>query len=184
MHKLLEASKPKFEKTIEFLKGELATIRTGRATPALVEDINVEVYGAIQPIKGLGSINIPDSKTIVIEPWDKGVIKDIEAALRKADIGVNPVVDGTVIRLVMPEMTEENRREMVKRVKDKLEETRVSIRGVREETRGKISQMEKDKEITEDEKYKMQEELDKLTKEYNEKVEEVGKKKEEEIMTV
>lgn len=184
MHAVIEEQRPRFAKAVEYLQGELASIRTGRATPALVEDIMVEAYGAQTPVKGLASINIPDSKTLVIDPWDKGVIKDIEKAVRDADLGISPVVDSNVVRLVMPEMTEENRKEMVKKMKEKLEEARVSIRSAREELRGKVMKMEKDKEISEDEKYKLQEEIDKETKKYTQQVEEVGKNKEEEIMTI
>ncbi len=184
MHAVIEEQRPKFAKAVEYLQGELSSIRTGRATPALVEDLMVEAYGAQTPIKGLASINVPDSKTLVIDPWDKGVIKDIEKAVRDADLGISPAVDSNVIRLVMPEMTEENRKEMVKKMKEKLEEARVSIRAAREEVRSKVTQMEKDKEISEDEKYKLQEEIDKTTKEYTDQVEEIGKAKEQEIMTI
>ncbi|MBU0531600.1 MAG: ribosome recycling factor [Candidatus Uhrbacteria bacterium] len=184
MQEVLIEAKPKFAKAIDFLQGELASIRTGRANPALVEDIQVEAYGSMQPVKALGSINVPDSKSLVIEPWDKGVLKAIEKAIRDSDIGISPVVDSNVVRLNMPEMTEENRKDMVKRMKEKLEDTKVKMRGVREDTRGQILQLEKDKEIAEDEKYKLQEDLDKLTKEYTEKVDALGKAKEQEIMTV
>tara|TARA_Y100000031_G_scaffold120152_1_gene134084 strand:+ start:1723 stop:2277 length:555 start_codon:yes stop_codon:yes gene_type:complete len=184
MHEVIESAKPRFEKPIEFLQGELNSIRTGRATPALVEDIMVEAYGAQTPVKGLASINVPDSKTLAIDPWDKGVLKDIEAAIRKAEIGINPAVDSSIIRLVMPEMTEENRKDMVKKMKEKLEEARVSIRSIREEARSKVTQLEKNKEISEDEKYKLNEEIDKVTKGFTDQVDQIGKNKEEEIMKI
>jgi ribosome recycling factor len=184
MNEVISEVKPKIEAAVDFLQGELTAIRTGRAHPGLVEDIAAEAYGAKTPIKGLATINVPDSKTLVIDPWDKGVIKDIETALQKADLGINPVVDGQIIRLIMPEMTEENRKDMVRKMKEKLEETKVKIRSVREEARGKIGQLEKDKEISEDEKYKTQDDLDKVTKEYSEKIDQIGKEKEEEIMTI
>lgn len=184
MFEVIEETKPRFIKAVEFLQGELSAIRTGRATPALVEDIMVEAYGAETPVKGLATINIPDAKTLVVDPWDKGVLKDIEVALQKADLGINPVADGNILRLVMPEMTEENRKEMVKKMKEKLEEAKVKIRAAREEARSRITQMEKDKEISEDEKYKYQEDLDKATKDHSEKIDQIGKSKEEEIMTI
>jgi len=176
--------KPALEQTLEYLQGELGTLRTGRATPALVEDIKVMAYGSEQPIKGLASINVPDSKTLSIEPWDKTVLKDIEKAIQDADLGINPVVDSDLVRLSMPEMTEENRKDMVKKMKEKLEEAKVKMRRIREDARDAIGKMEKDKEISEDDKYKLQEDLDKLIKEYTDKVDETGKAKEEEIMTV
>jgi len=184
MHTFISEQKPRFTKTIEYLQGELVGIRTGRANPALVEDIMVSAYGAETPVKGLGTINVPDSKTLTIESWDKGLLKDIEAGIVKADIGINPTVDGDIIRLTMPEMTEENRKDMVKRMKEKLEETRVKIRAVREDVRDQINKQEKAKEISEDEKYNLQEDLDKMTKEFTEEVDSIGKQKEEEIMTV
>jgi len=184
MFEVIEETKPRFTNAVEFLQGELSTIRTGRATPALVEDIMVEAYGVETPIKGLATINVPDAKTLVVDPWDKSVLKDIEAALQKADLGINPVVDSNILRLVMPEMTEENRKEMVKKMKEKLEEAKVKIRSAREEARSRITQMEKDKEISEDEKYKYQEDLDKATKDHSEKIDQIGKSKEEEIMTI
>ena len=184
MFEVIEEVKPRFTKAVEFLQSELSAIRTGRATPALVEDIMVEAYGAETPVKGLATINIPDAKTLVVDPWDKGVLKDIEVALQKADLGINPVADGNILRLVMPEMTEENRKEMVKKMKEKLEEAKVKIRAAREEARSRITQMEKDKEISEDEKYKYQEDLDKATKDHSEKIDQIGKSKEEEIMTI
>ncbi len=184
MHAVIVEAKPRFVKPIEFLQGELNSIRTGRATPALVEDIMVEAYGAQTPVKGLASINVPDSKTLSIDPWDKGVLKDIETAIRNADIGISPVADSNVIRLVMPEMTEENRKDMVKKMKEKIEEARVSIRSVREDVRSKVTQLEKDKEISEDDKYKLHEEIDKETKSYTEQVDEIGKNKEDEIMKI
>ena len=184
MQEVIQGVKPKFSAAVEFLQGELTTIRTGRAHPGLVEDIMAEAYGAQTPIKGLATINVPDSKTLVIDPWDKSVIKSIESALRKADLGINPVVDGQIIRLVMPEMTEENRKEMVRKMKEKLEEAKVKVRSLREDARGKITQMEKDKEISEDDKFKMQDELDKETKSSTEQIDKIGKAKEEEIMTI
>ncbi|MFH1142868.1 MAG: ribosome recycling factor [Candidatus Uhrbacteria bacterium] len=184
MFEVIEEAKPRFIKAVEFLQSELSTIRTGRATPALVENIMVEAYGAETPVKGLATINVPDAKTLVVDPWDKSVLKNIETAIRKADIGINPVVDSNILRLVMPEMTEENRKEMVKKMKERLEEAKVKIRAVREEARSRIGQMEKDKEISEDEKYKYQEDLDKATKEHSEKIDQIGKAKEEEIMTI
>ena len=178
---MINESKPSFDKALEHLSQELSAIRTGRATPTLVENIDVEAYGAKQPIKALASISIPDAKTVQIEPWDGSVVKSIETALQKADLGINPNVDGKIIRLIMPMMTDENRQRMVKVVKDKLEETRIAVRQVREDIKKKIDKIEG---IGEDETRGLQKDLDDLVKEYNEKIEAMGKKKSEDITTI
>ncbi len=170
-----------FEASIEHLSSELATLRTGRATPALVDHVQVEAYGTMQPIKALASMSTPDSRTLTIEPWDTSVIKAIESALQISDIGVNPVVDGKTIRLVMPMMTEENRKKLVKIMNDKLEDARVAIRRIREDARKEISKMTG---VGEDVIRKNQDDLDKMTKEYVAKIDAIGEKKEEEIMKV
>ena len=159
-------------------------MRTGIATPALVEEIPVPAYDSIMELKGLASTTVQDSKTLLINAWDKGLLQAIEKAIRDAGIGVSPVVDGDVIRIVMPPMTEENRKQIVKLVKEKLEEARISIRGVRESVRDEVIKIEKAKEIGEDEKFKQLDELDKYTKEITQEVEVMAKTKEEEIMTV
>lgn len=173
-----------FQKAIDHFKSEIGTLRTGRATPAMVEDIPVQAYDQKMELKGLASINVPDPKTIVIDPWDKNVIKDIEKALNDSDIGVSPVVDGTVIRLNMPPMTEENRKDMVKILKQKAELARISIRGIREKIRDKIIKAEEAKEISEDERFRGQEELDKHVGELNKEIDKIAEDKEKEIMTI
>lgn len=184
MHAVLNQKKPAFDAAIDHLHKELASLRTGRATPVLVEDIPVSAYDATMEIKGLASIQSQDAKTLIIDPWDKGLLKNIEKAIRDAGIGLSPVVDGELIRIVMPPMTEENRKSMVKKMKEFLEEARIRIRQVREDGREQVNKMEKEKEISEDEKFKLFDELDKMTKEYNEQIDEIGKNKEQEIMTV
>lgn len=178
---LITESKPSFQRVLEHLAQELSGIRTGRATPALVENIEVEVYGAKQPIKALGSISTPDAKTLAIEPWDGSVVKAIESALQKADLGMNPNVDGKIIRLIMPMMTEETRQKMAKIVKEKLEESRISVRQVREDVKKKIEKLEG---VGEDEKRGLQKELDEEVKDANNTIESMGKKKVEEITTI
>lgn len=184
MHSLIETHKIEYQAAMEHLQKELSQLRTGRATPALVEDIPANVYGSIMEIKGLASIQVLDSKTLVIEPWDKSVIQSIEKAIRDSGIGLSPVVDGQIIRIIIPQMTEENRKQIVKIVKEKVEETRIRIRAIREELREMVNGMEKEKEIGEDEKFKLLDEIDKITKEFNEEAGEVGRKKEDEIMTI
>jgi ribosome recycling factor len=184
MHAILNQKKPSFEAAIDYLHKELAALRTGRATPALVEDIPVSAYDSTMEVKGLASISSQDAKTLLIDPWDKGLLKNIEKGIRDAGVGLSPVVDGTVIRIMMPPMTEENRKNMVKKMGEFIEESRIKIRQVREDTREHVLKMEKEKEVSEDEKFKLFDEIDKLTKEYNDRIEEIGKTKETEIMTV
>lgn len=184
MHALLSQKKPDFEAVIDHLHKELGGLRTGRATPTLVEDISVSAYDALMEIKGLASIQVQDAKTLIIDPWDKSLLKNIEKGIRDVGVGLSPVVDGTVIRIVMPSMTEDNRKTMVKKMKEYLEDTRIALRQVREEARDAAGKMEKDKQISEDEKFKLLDEIDKMTKEFNEQINMIGEKKEEEIMTV
>ncbi len=175
---------PAFENVVSHLEKELQNLRSGRANSALVEDIRVEAYGSMMELKGVASISVPDAKTIQIEPWDKGVVKDIEKALIAANIGMTPNVAGTVIRLVVPQMTEENRRETVKVIHQKGEQARIGIRNVREETRATIAKEEEAKAVSEDEKFRLFSELDALVKEYNAKIEAVVAEKETGVMTI
>ena len=178
---ILDEFKPEFEKVIDHLNHEIGTLRTGRASPALVEDLAVEAYGTTQPVKALGSMSTPDSRTLVIEPWDSSVVKAIETAIIASGIGVSPVVDGKIIRLIMPMMTEENRMKMVKVMNGHLEDARVQIRKVREEAKKTI---EKQTGIGQDDIRHELEQLDKLVKDYVAKIDDMGDKKEKEIMTV
>ena len=184
MHALLSERKIHFQAALDHLSKDLGSLRTGRATPALVEDISVKAYDAPMELKGVASIKTQDAKTLIVDPWDKSLLQAIEKAIRDADIGVSPVVDGTIIRIMLPAMTEENRKQLVKIMKEKIEETRIRIRGARESLREEIIKMEKEKEISEDEKFKMLDEIDKMTKDYTTQAEEMGSKKETEIMTV
>jgi ribosome recycling factor len=173
-----------FEKSITFLRSELSVLRTGRATPALVEHISVEAYGSRQELMTLASISTPDQRSLAIEPWDKSVVKDIERAIIDAGIGLNPVVQGTLIRIILPALTEETRKNLIKIMHEKVEEARVGVRGARDEVKGVILKAEKDKEIPEDEKYKLLDELDKFAAAYNDKIKEIAEEKEKEIMTI
>ena len=159
----------------------MATIRTGRATPALLDHLQVEAYGTYQPIKAIASLSTPDSKTLQIDPWDTSVIKAIESAIVASDIGIMPVVDGRSLRLVMPMMTEENRKRLVKISSEKLEEARVAVRRIREEVRKDIG---KQTGVGEDAIRKEQDDLDKMTKDFVAQIDALGQKKEEEIMKV
>ena len=184
MHPFLTEKKPAYDAVIDHLSKELGALRTGRATPAIVEDITVMAYDAPMDLKSVASIAVPDARSLVIQPWDKSLQQAIEKAIRDANIGINPTIDGDAVRLVMPQMTEESRKKLVKLMKERLEDARVSLRRAREEAREQIAKREKENTIAEDEKYKVFEELDKLTKEYVQKADDMGDKKEEEIMTI
>lgn len=180
----LEDYKDSFEKNLEHLKKELSTIRTGRASPALVENILVEAYNTKTPLKQLATITVAEAKSLVIQPWDKTVIKEIEKQLAQTNLEATVRNEGSLLRVIMPPLTEENRKNLVKVLSQKLEATRVAIRAVRDEIRGRILTAEKNKEITEDDKFRLLEKLDTTTKNYINKVEESGEKKKEEILTI
>lgn len=177
----LDEVKPLFQKAIDHLEDELRPLRTGRATPALVENVSVEAYGTMQPVKALAAISAPDARTVEIAPWDGSVTKAIETAIQASGIGINPVVDGKIIRLNIPMMTEESRLKLVKVVNEKLEDTRVVTRRIREDMRKKIGAQTG---ISEDIIKKEQESLDKLAKEAVAKIDAIGAQKEIEIMKV
>lgn len=176
--------KDDLEKIVTHVKLELGALRTGRATPALVENIVVDVYGARQPIKAVGSILVSDAKTLLIDVWDKSTLKDVEKAISQANIGLMPIIDNNRIRLSLPQMTEDNRKDMVKILNAKLEESRISMRGVREKVKASITDAERAKEITDDDRYDEIDKLEAVIKEYVGKIDELGKQKEVEIMTI
>ena len=176
--------KENFEKAIDFLKTDIMGLRTGRASVAMVEDITVEAYGAKQALKATATITLADSKTINIEPWDKALLANIEKGIRNSTLSVNPVNDGKLIRVILPDLTSERRVELSKILHQKIENTRISIRKIREEVKDQIIVSERNKEIGEDERFKLQEGLEEIVKEYNAKVKEIGEKKEQEINTI
>lgn len=174
-------AKPQFEKALDHLVHDIGVLRTGRANPSLVEDVQVEAYGTVQALKTLAAISTPDSRTIAIDPWDGSVTKNIESAIQKSDIGIMPVVDGKTIRVTMPMMTDENRQRMVKVLKEKLEDARVAVRRVREEVKKKI---EKEEGVSKDDVRADVAELETVVKDYMAKVEVIGDKKEKEVTTI
>ncbi len=173
-----------FNKAVDFFKEDIAGLRTGRASTVMVEGVMVEAYGTKQPLKSVASISVADPKTLNIEPWDKSIMAALEKGIRDSGLGINPVNDGRLIRLVLPDLTVERRQELAKILHQKLEQAKISVRKVREEIRGMISESEKEKSITEDDKYRLQEELEKMVKEYNEQIEKIGEQKEKEITTI
>lgn len=173
-----------FDNVLEFLKKDIIGLRTGRASVAMVEDISIEAYGTYQALKSLASISVADAKTLNIEPWDKTVLGAIEKGIRDSGIGVSPVNDGRLIRVILPDLTTDRRRELTKVLHEKLENARVSSRKVRQEVRELVEAEEEGKSISEDEKFKLFEDLEKMVKEYNDKIKEIGEKKEAEINTI
>lgn len=181
---IVDESKPELDKAIEHLKGELNALRTGRANPALIENILVISYGVKTPLQQLSSINLADSKSLTVEPWDKNLLKDIEKAIVEVNLGLTTANEGNFIRVTIPPMTEESRKELVKLLKEKSEKTRIAIRMIRDKIKEQIGEQEKNKEIGEDERYRLQKNLDELTGKYNDQVKEILENKEKEMMTV
>jgi ribosome recycling factor len=180
----MDSIKEKFQKIIEHLEKELANLRIGRAMPSIVEGIIIEAYGSRSPLMQLAAINVPEPQTLVIQPWDPTVVKDIEKGIHKANLDLNPVVDGKIIRINFPPLTEEKRRELVKIVNQKVEEAKISIKGVREDRIKELKKEEKDKIISEDDKFKEEKELQKIVDEMQIKIKQIAEKKEKELMTV
>ena len=176
--------KDEFVKVIEFMKSDISGLRTGRASSVMVEDVSVEAYGSRQPLKAVASITVADAKTLNIEPWDKSLMGAVEKGIRDAGLGMNPVNDGRMIRLNLPELTTERRAELTKVLHQKLEQARISIRKVREETKELVIAKEKNGEVGEDEKFRLLDELDKMVKEFNDQIKMIGEKKEAEINTI
>lgn len=175
---------PKLDKSVEFLEDELSNIHTGRASVSLVDDLLVSVYGAKQPIKAIANITIPEARQILIQPWDKGNVSQIEAAIRESSLGFNPINTGDVIRINLPELTEERRRDFVKVAKEKAEEARVGIRTARSEVWNTIKKAKADGDISEDDMYRGEAEIQKLVDTYNKKVEDTLSSKEKELLEV
>lgn len=176
--------KAEFDQAIDFLKKDISSLRTGRATPALVEDIIIEAYGTKQPLKAVASISVADAKTLNIEPWDKSVMQAVEVGIRNSSLGISPVNDGKLIRLPLPTLTHERRAELIKVLHQKLEGARIAMRKIREDIRAMVEMEFESKNISEDEKFTYFDEVEKLIKEYNEKIKVIGEEKEKEITTI
>ena len=174
----------RMQKTIEALKRELNTIRTGRATPALVEYIKVGAYGVSTPLNQIATISVPEAKLLVIQPWDRSTLASIQKAILQSDLGLNPINDGTSIRLVIPPPTEERRKDLVKVARRRVEEARVTIRNLRREAMEELKRLESEKEISQDENKRALDRLQKLTDSFIGKANEVGQDKEAEIMEI
>lgn len=172
------------QKSIESLKNELTKIRTGRAHPSLLDHISVDYYGSMMALSQVANIAIEDARTLSITPWEKPMVAVIEKAILKSDLGLNPAVAGTVIRVPVPALTEERRRDLVKVVKNEAEGARVAIRNIRRDANGELKALEKDKTISEDEERRAEDNVQKLTDKYIKEVEAVFEKKEKDLMAI
>jgi ribosome recycling factor len=174
----------KMDKAAEVLKNEFAGIRTGRANPALLDGIKVLCYGALTPLNQVAGVSVPEPRLLLIQPWDKSVLGEIEKAIMKSDLGLTPANDGKVIRLPIPTLTEERRHDLVKVVKKMAEESKVAIRNIRRESNDEVKKLEKDKHISEDESKTAHDKVQEMTDKHIAQLEELLKKKEKEIMEV
>ncbi len=174
----------KMKKAVEAIRKELTSIRTGKATTSLLDGIRVDYYGTMTPLSQVANISVPDVRLLVIQPWEKKLIPEIVKAIQKSDLGLNPQTDPNVIRLPIPTLTEERRKDLVKLVKKVAEEGKVAVRNIRRDSNDDLKKAEKDKAISEDESRKGQQRVQEITDEHIEKVEEMLKKKEQEIMEI
>ena len=181
---ILSTAQTKMQKTIEVLRVDLASVRAGRASVSLLDKVMVEYYGTPTPVNQVASVTVPEPRMIVIQPWEKNLLKDIERAIMKSDLGLNPNSDGSVIRLNLPQLTEERRKELVKTVHKKAEDARVSIRNLRREANDSVKKAEKAKEITEDEAKKSNDDIQKMTDKFIKEVDTVMEHKETEVMEI
>ena len=174
----------RMKKALDVLRKEFSTLRAGRATPALLEKVSVDYYGTPTPINQVANVSVPEARMIVIQPWEKTLVPAIEKAIMKSDLGLTPNSDGTVIRLNIPQLTQQRRMELVKVIHKKAEERRVAIRNLRRDANDSVKKLEKDKLISEDEVKKAQEDIQKLTDKYIKEVDNIMNSKEKEIMEV
>ena len=181
---VLKDAEDRMKKAIEVLKRELVTIRTGRASPALIDRMTVEYYGTPMPLNQLATITAPEPRLLVVQPWDKGSLSAIEKALQKSEMGFNPSSDGQVVRVPIPQLTEERRRDMVKLVKHKVEDGRVALRNVRRDAQHDLKEMENEKMISEDEHKRGADKLDEMVHKYTREADHIGEAKEAEVLEV
>jgi len=184
MQALLDDGKKRMAGAIAALKKDFAKLRTGRATTALVDDISVDYYGTPTPISQLASVSVPDSRTITIQPWDKGAFGSVEKAIMASDLGLNPVNDGKIIRIAIPPLTEERRKELVKVAKKYTEDCKVAVRNIRRDMNDSLKKLEKDKEISEDERKKGEADVQKITDDHVKLSDDTMAAKEKEILEI
>jgi ribosome recycling factor len=180
----LAQARTRMEKAVEDFRKDLATVRTGRANTALLDAIRVDYHGTPMPINQLGSVNVPDPAMIVISPWDPGAVQPIDKAIRTSDLGLNPTNDGKVVRVPIPPLTEERRKDLVKHIHKVLENHRTAVRNIRRDLKEAVEKLEKDKKISEDEKKRSLDELEKLTHSETKKIEDLSAAKEKEVLEI
>ena len=181
---ILKTAEHKMTRAVEVLGTDLQSVRTGRASPSLLDRIQVDYYGAPTPLTGVANITAPDPRMVLVQPWDRGMLGAIEKAIQKSDLGINPNNDGQVIRLVLPQLTEERRKELVKQVHHRTEEARVAVRNIRRDALDHLRKAEKDGGISQEDERRAQERLQKITDQYIKKVDDVAKRKETEVLEV
>lgn len=184
MTNFVQDQKEDFDNAIDFFKRDIASLRTGRANPVMLDGVQVEAYGVMNSLSGVANITVSDSRSFVITPWDKSIAKAVEKGIVEANLGLGVVNEGDKLRLSIPPLNEENRRELVKKLNERLEKVRISIRQVRDEIKGVIETAFEDKEITEDEKFRAIKEMDEFVTKKNEEVKEIRDKKEKDIMEI
>jgi ribosome recycling factor len=182
--KILSVSEEKMKKTLENMKKEFMKIRTGRASPSLIEDIKVEAYGSKMPLNQLSTITVPESSLILVQVWDKSLVPAVEKAIRDAGLGFNPIVEGNILKIPVPPLTEERRKEIVKGLKKRAEEFRVAIRNIRRDANDAIKKWQKNGEISEDEMHRLLQRIQDLTDKYIKEIDEVLSKKEKEVLNI
>lgn len=181
---LLAKTTGRMQKSTESLTRDLNSVRSGRASPSLIENLKVEYYGTPTPLNQLASISVPEARVLMIQPWDKQSITDLEKSILKSELGLVPNNDGTVIRINIPPLTEERRKELVRLVGKKVEESHISIRNIRRSSLESIRAMEKDKTLSQDESRRAQEQLQQVTDKYIERMDSLGREKESEVMEI
>lgn len=184
MNEVIESMSEKMERGLDAFKVELTRIRTGRASLSLFDGVRVEAYGSMMPLNQVGSLTIPESRMIVIQPWDSQLLAVIEKAILKSDLGFTPLNDGKVLRINIPQLTEERRKEMVKQVRKIAEDFRVTVRNARRDAIETLKRQKKDKEISEDELFKLQDDAQKETDQFVKRIDEIAAGKEKEVMEV
>lgn len=182
LDEVYEDMKDRMEKSLEALKREFTKVRTGRASASLLDNIRVDYYGTPTPLNQMASLSTPEARLILIQPWDTSVMEDIEKAILKSELGLNPMNDGKVLRIAIPALTEERRKELVKVIGKMGEDSRVAVRNIRRDANDMIKDLKKEKEISEDDAFKAQDEVQNVTQDYINKVDEILEGKEKEIM--
>jgi ribosome recycling factor len=181
---IIKTAEHKMSSAIDVFGRDLQSVRTGRASPALLDRVQVDYYGSLTPINGVANVSAPDARMVVIQPWDRGMLAVIEKAIQKSDLGINPTNDGSVIRLVLPQLTQDRRKELVKQVHQRAEEARIAVRNCRRDALDHLRKAEKDGGISQEDERRAQERLQKLTDSFVKRVDEVSKAKETEVMEV